>query len=91
VRSRQLARIPGLLGGHGQEDRLWQHTLTQVAAHFGVNANVETNSICIDRGRQWRHAGNLWHNASIRTALYMGMLPPRVLFRSVRNAAKKRR
>jgi hypothetical protein len=80
-----------LLGGHRQEDRLWQHTLTQVAAHFGVNAEVETSSVCIDRGRQWRHAGNLWHNASIRTAIYMSTLPPRAVFRTMRNVKTRRR
>jgi hypothetical protein len=73
-----------LLGGHRQEDKFWQHTLTQVAAHFGVTGEVETRTVCIDTRRQWRKAGNIWHNASIRTALYEMMLPPRIVYRSVR-------
>jgi hypothetical protein len=79
------------LGGHAQEDRFWQHTLTQLAAHFGVMATVETRTVCIDSGRQWRRAGNIWHNASIRTTIYMTTLPPRAVFRSMRNVATKRR
>jgi hypothetical protein len=78
-------------GGHAQEDRFWQHTLTQLAAHFGVKANVETRTVCIDNGRQWRRAGNIWHNATVRTAIYMTTLPPRAVVRSVRNIATKRR
>lgn len=72
-----------LLGGHGQEDRFWQHTLTQVAAHFNVTAEVETKTTCIDSRRQWRKAANIWHNASIRSVLYSMTLPPRSIARSV--------
>ncbi len=75
-----------LLGGHQQEDKFWQHTLTQVAAHFGVTGEVETKTVCIDSRRQWNKAGNIWHNASIRTGLYEMTLPPRLVYRAMRRA-----
>lgn len=65
------------LGGHGQEDRFWEHTLKQVAAHFGQHATVETRVMCIDSRRQWRRAGNIWHNAGIRTGMYVAATPAR--------------
>jgi hypothetical protein len=27
--------------------------------------------ICVDKKVQWSEAGNVWHNAAIRTAVYM--------------------
>lgn len=29
---------------------------------------VSTQSVCVDRGRQWRRAGNIRNSATIRTA-----------------------
>lgn len=56
-------------GGHRQEDRFWQHTLGALAAHFGVNAPVQTQSACVDPKLQWSHARNVWQNAAMRTTL----------------------
>lgn len=70
------------LGGHRTEDRFWQHTLRSVAAHFGVEAaQVRTSVVCIDRHRQWANAGNVWHNAAVRSALYQLATPLRWLAR----------
>src|ERR687889_14056 len=42
------------LGGHKQEDRFWNQTLSAVAAHFGrPEADVETQVVCVDKKRQW--------------------------------------
>jgi hypothetical protein len=65
------------LGGHAQENRFWEHTLTQVAAHFQQQGAVETRTLCIDSRRQWRRAGNIWHNAGIRTGIYVATTPAR--------------
>ena len=65
--------------GHRQEDRFWTHTLTQLAAHFDVQGQPETTTVCIDRRRQWRRAGNVRHNAAIRTGLHTAMTPLRWL------------
>jgi hypothetical protein len=58
------------LGGHRQEDRFWQHTLTALAAYFGHTAEVDTQVVCVDRRRQWSRWRNVWHSAAIRSALY---------------------
>jgi hypothetical protein len=61
------------LGGHAQEDRFWQHTLTALAAHFGQAAEVDTQVVCVDRRRQWSRWRNVWHSAAIRSTLYAPM------------------
>jgi len=53
-----------------KEDRMWQHTLKAVAHHFGIEAEVETEVVCLDKKRQWRQSKNIWHNAAIRSGIY---------------------
>jgi hypothetical protein len=56
---------------HRREDRFWQQTLTNLARHLGVaDPAVSTVAVCVDRRRQWSNAGNVWHNAGIRSTLY---------------------
>jgi hypothetical protein len=69
------------LGGHGQEDRFWQHTLTQLAAHFEHEADVETQVVCVDNKRQWSRWRNVWHSSAIRSTLYTLGTPGRALKR----------
>ena len=69
------------LGGHGQEDRFWQHTLAAVAAHFGHPGDVDTQVVCVDRRRQWSRWTNVWHSSAIRSSLYMLGAPVRGLRR----------
>src|SRR5579864_1860232 len=56
-------------GGHQQEDRFWQHTLTALAEHFGAHEPVQTETTCIDPKIQWSQARNIWQNAAARTML----------------------
>lgn len=64
------------------ENRFWQQTLINLARHHGVAAPVvTTTTVCVDRRRQWRNAGNIWHNAAIRSALYALGTPLRSLRR----------
>lgn len=63
------------LGGHGQEDRFWQSTLGALARHFGEDAPVDTRVVCVDRRRQWSKAGNIVHNAAIRSTGQMLTAP----------------
>ncbi len=65
------------MGGHKMEDEMWQRTLGNLAAHFGVRDPVETNVICVDPKLQWREYRNVWHNAGIRSALYSMTAPLR--------------
>ena len=72
-----------------REDRFWQQTLTNLAVHLGVAAPVVTTSaVCVDRRRQWRHAGNVWHNAGIRSALHALGTPLRSLRLSRRRSER---
>jgi hypothetical protein len=74
------------LGGHRQEDRHWAHTLRSLAAAFGVEGEVTTEMVCVDRRRQWGKAGNVRHNAGIRSGMYTAMAPMRLMTRPFRRA-----
>jgi hypothetical protein len=51
------------------EDKIWTHTLTQLAAHFGSSEMVERQAVLIDKKRQWNQVGNIWKNSAVRTLL----------------------
>ncbi len=57
------------LGLDRAENKQWQRTLRNVAAHFGAEGKVETRVICVDPKRRWSHYKNIRHNALIRSAL----------------------
>jgi hypothetical protein len=71
-------------GGHGQEDKHWEHTLRSLAAAFGVEGIVESDTVCVDRRRQWGNAGNVWHNAGIRSAMHAATAPARFAMKPLR-------
>lgn len=64
-----LSELGLSLGGHRQEDRFWQQTLANLAAFFGVEGEVESQVVCVDRRRQWARAGNIRHSAAIRSGM----------------------
>jgi hypothetical protein len=65
---------------HRQENRFWQQTLASLARHLGVaEPEVTTAVVCVDRRRQWSKAGNVWHNAGVRSTLYALGAPLRAL------------
>jgi len=72
------------MGGHGQEDKLWQYTLKSLAAHLGASGEVETERVCIDRKVQWSRTKNIWHNAGIRSTMHVMTSPARRFKRAVR-------
>jgi len=58
-----------MLGGNRMNNRFWQQTLENLARHVGVATPVvETQIVCIDRNRQWRHVNNLRNSATVRSA-----------------------
>jgi hypothetical protein len=68
------------LGGHRQEDKFWQHTMAQLAAHVGEpQAEVSTQVVCVDKKRQWSRWTNVWHSSAIRSTLYTLGAPVRGL------------
>jgi hypothetical protein len=58
------------LGASKAEDVFWQHTLTALAAHFGVDEPVQMSKTCVDPKVQWSQFWTIWSNATIRTVLY---------------------
>lgn len=59
-----LVEVGMAFGGHRKEDRIWMHTLAQLAAHLGVEgAAVDKKVVCVDKKRQWKHAGNVKNDA----------------------------
>jgi len=67
--------------GHKMEDDFWHQTLENLAAHFGVKGQVGQKVTLVDPRVQWSEARNIWHNAAIRTAIYMPVAMVRKLFR----------
>ncbi len=58
--------------GHKSEDKFWFDTLRNLAAHFRVfDQTPDLTMVCVDKKVQWSEARNVWHNAAIRTAVYM--------------------
>jgi hypothetical protein len=55
-----------LIGATAQE-RIWTHVLTTLAARFGVRERVHLEKVCVDPKLQWFRAGNVWHNAGLRS------------------------
>jgi hypothetical protein len=71
-----------MLFGSRANNRFWEATLRNVAARFGApDAAVETEIACVDKRRQWRHAGNVRYNAGIRAALHAAGAPIRFVLR----------
>lgn len=60
------------MGGHRMENRFWEQTLSNLAGHLGVDeAVVTTQVVCVDKKRQWSHAGNIRNSVAIRSTLHM--------------------
>ncbi len=74
------------MGGHKQEDRFWQQTLTALASHFGHEAEIDTQVVCVDRRRQWSRWSNVWHSSAIRSTLYTTGAPGRALKRRLKRS-----
>jgi hypothetical protein len=60
-----------LMGGAKQQEAIWRHVLSALAALFDVKGQVEMQKIVVDPRLQWRYASNVWHNALIRTVINM--------------------
>jgi len=58
--------------GHKAEDVFWAATLTNLATYLGASnpQSSQSNSL-VDPRVQWREWRNIWHNAGIRSGLYM--------------------
>jgi hypothetical protein len=63
------------LFGHRQENAFWTATLHKLAARFNVDATATLEQTCVDRKRQWKNAGNIRHNAAVRSAAWTATHP----------------
>ncbi|OGO68632.1 MAG: hypothetical protein A2Z49_00645 [Chloroflexi bacterium RBG_19FT_COMBO_56_12] len=59
------------LGSSAQQDKIWIHMLNKLAAYYGVKGEATLEKILVDNTVQWKHAGNIWKNAAIRTVFYL--------------------
>jgi hypothetical protein len=57
------------LGGSAQQEKIWRYVLKNLAAHYQVAGQVQTQKSLVDSRLQWSEAKNIWHNSVIRTTL----------------------
>ncbi len=63
---------------HKMEDEFWRKTLEALAAHFNVDgAPVDQKNTLVDPKLQWQYTRNIWHNAAIRSTIYIATTPVR--------------
>jgi hypothetical protein len=63
--------------GSKVQEEIWTHVLESLAAHFGVDGQVQFHKTCVDPKLQWSQARNVWYNAQIRTIMYTIAAPLR--------------
>ena len=63
--------------GSREQEKIWTHVLSSLAAHFTCEQQVSLSKTCVDPRLQWRQAKNIWHNAAMRSMLYMLGAPAR--------------
>jgi hypothetical protein len=57
------------MGGAAQQEKIWYHVLTAIAAHYGVKGQVQMQKTCVDPKLQWSQAKNIWQNSVLRTTI----------------------
>jgi hypothetical protein len=78
------------LGGAVEQEKIWTHVLTSLAAHFGTTGQVEVRKICLDPRFRWSGVRNVWRNATIWSILYVMAAPVRVPVRWIRRRSAPR-
>ena len=66
-----LFEIVFRLYGSKAEDEMWHGVLKNVAAEYGIQGQVQQDTILVDPKVQWSQAKNVRYNAAIRSMLYM--------------------
>jgi hypothetical protein len=72
-----LYEIGFRLFGSREQDQIWTHMLTALAARYGVSGQVSLYKTCLDPALQWSRVGNVRHNAALRSMVYLAMTPLR--------------
>jgi hypothetical protein len=80
------------LGGPRKEDKFWIATLRALGDRIGVpDAPITAATSCVDKKRQWRHAGSVWHNSMVRSVLQTIAAPVTGLVRVARRGSSRTR
>ena len=56
--------------GSTEQERIWTHVLSTLAARYGVRERVHLEKVCVDPQLQWFRVGNVWHNAGLRSVVF---------------------
>ena len=59
------------MGGAAQQERIWRHVLTKLAAALEVTPAITMEKVCVDSRLQWNQVKNMRHNAVIRSSFYL--------------------
>ncbi len=71
-----LIELAYLFGGNRTNDRFWEETLVNLAAHLGSpGAVVDRRVVCVDKGRQWRYFGNIRRSVALAALVNMVSRP----------------
>ena len=57
------------------EDSFWEATLRNLTAEFSTTGTFTLTSTRVDPRWQWAQAKNIWHNAAIRSTIYLVLSP----------------
>lgn len=69
------------LAGSKMQMRIWTYLLESLAGHLGVEPRVRVKAEVLDGRMHWSQAGNIWHNAQVRTLLHVALSPLRRISR----------
>lgn len=69
------------MGGAAQQERIWRHVLTRLAAALEVNPTITMEKVCVDSRLQWNQVKNVRHNAVIRSSFYLPVRLMRKMFK----------
>jgi len=65
------------LFGSNEQEAIWEHVLTNLAAQLGVQGQVKMVKTCVDHKLQWSQAKNVFKNAGAYTVFYKVTSPVR--------------
>jgi hypothetical protein len=87
--SNPIYEVEFRLFGSTAQEKIWTHVLSNLAARFGVRERVQRERVqrervhlekaCVDPKLQWYRAGNVWHNAGLRSVLYAMVAQARIV------------
>ena len=72
------------LAGSKMQVRIWTYLLESLAGHLGGEPMVKVKAEVLDGRVHWSQAGNIWHNAQVRTLLHVALSPLRRISRMLK-------